>query len=78
MACQDNMNQNRDMSKVVLIDQQEILREKKLAELLKNAPKTEKMVEIQVSPTTKIYRPKGTNVEKAKEEFYERYKFSVV
>jgi predicted secreted protein len=73
MSCKENMGMNRDMSKVVLIDQQEVIREKKLAELIKNSPKTEKMVEIQVSPTAKIYRPKGTDVEKAKAEFYKRY-----
>ena len=78
MACQDNQHGNRDLSKVVLIDVQEIAREKKLAELIKNSPKTEKMLKIEVSPNAFIYRPKGTDVEKVKRNFYKNYSHSIV
>jgi len=78
MACQDNMMGNRDLSKATLIDVQEIAREKKLAELIKNSPKTEKMLKIEVSPNAFIYRPKGTDIEKVKKNFYKNYSHSIV
>ena len=78
MACQDNMMGNKDLSKVTLLDQQELIREKKLAELIKNSPKTEKMLKIEVSPNAFIYRPKGTDVEKVKKNFYKNYSHSIV
>ena len=78
MACQDNQHGNRDLSKVVLIDVQEIAREKKLAELIKNSPKTEKMLKIEVSPNAFIYRPKGTDAEKARQNCHKNYKNSIL
>jgi len=69
---------NRDLSKATLIDVQEIARDKKLAELIKNSPKTEKMLKIEVSPNAFIYRPKGTDVEKTKKNFYKNYSHSIV
>ena len=78
MACHDNMMGNKDLSKVTLLDQQELIREKKLAELIKNSPKTEKMLKIEVSPNAFIYRPKGTDVEKIKRNFYKNYSHSIV
>ena len=78
MSCQDNQHGNRDLSKATLIDVQEIIREKKLAELIKNSPKTEKMLKIEVSPNAFIYRPKGTDVEKVKKNFYKNYSHSIV
>lgn len=78
MACQDNMMGNKDLSKVTLLDQQELIREKKLAELIKNSPKTEKMLKIEVSPNAFIYRPKGTDVEKARQNCHKNYKNSIL
>ena len=78
MACQENQHSNRDMSRITLIDQQEVARDKKLAELIKNSPKTEKMLKIEVSPNAFIYRPKGTDVGKIKQNFYKNYKNSIL
>ena len=78
MSCKNNMMGNRDLSKATLIDVQEIAREKKLAELIKNSPKTEKMLKIEVSPNAFIYRPKGTDVEKARQNCHKNYKNSIL
>ena len=78
MACQNNISGNKDMSRITLIDQQEVLRDKKLAELIKNSPKTEKMPKIEVSPSAFIYRPRGTDVEKARENCHKNYKNSIL
>ena len=78
MSCRDNMSSNRDMSKVTMLDEQEVKNEKRLAELIKNSPKVDKMLKIQVSQNTAIYRKKGTDPEKAKAEFLKRYPQSII
>ena len=78
MSCKNNITSNTDLSKSTMLDVFELAREKKLAELIKNSPKTEKMLKIEVSPNAFIYRPKGTDVEKARQNCHKNYKNSIL
>ena len=67
-----------DLNAVILVDEESIKRDKKLAENVLKSPKTGNMIAIQISDNAYVYRKKGEDIEGVKEKVLEQYKFSIL